>query len=311
MTAPLVPPLPGRGGRLGIFAPAGQLQERRRFAAGVKILQQMGFRLTFPAGLWPGMGYFADSDENRAAEFNRLFGDPEVKALLALRGGYGSLRILDRLDLARLARQPKLVIGFSDLTVLLNALYGRIGLLSLHGPTLSSLAGLTEAAGQRFYRFLAVGDWEEIASPQIEVLRPGPTVRAPLIGGNLASLLSLVGTPWDFSWDGKILLLEETNEPGYRVDRMLSQLRLAGKLAGIKGLLLGDFSHGTGSEGGNLLRYREGVWLRALEVVADLACPVWANLPCGHCPNNLVFPIGGLAEMNRERTRLFFSRPRR
>ncbi len=314
MKEPLFPPPLKRGDCLALIAPAGPLRQPEMFTAGVNILREMGFLVKFPRDLWPGRDYLADSDENRAAEFNRLLRDPEVKALLAVRGGYGSLRLLAKIDPAPLLSQPKLLIGFSDITILLNALFARIGLISLHGPTLTSLAGLSREAGQRFYRSLTTGRCDEISDRQIEILRPGATVRAPLLGGNLASLLTLLGTPWDFPWTNAILLLEETNEPPYKVDRMLTQLLLAGKFAGLKGLLLGDFSLPGEMDQMDQMdqmaihRYQESVWHRTLEVVAEYPFPVWARLPCGHCRHNLTVPIGADVVMDGKGTRLLFPR---
>jgi muramoyltetrapeptide carboxypeptidase len=307
MTTILQPPPIRPGETIGIIAPAGQLQEPRLFASGVRILKEMGFAVRFPRDLWSGSSYLADSDENRSREFNQLVGDPEVKALLALRGGYGCLRMLGGIDIALFARQPKMVVGFSDITVLQNYLYAQTGVISLHGPVLTSLAGASQVALERLYRALTGGWWERIASSKIEILQDAPTVHAPLVGGNLASLLTLLGTPYDCSWRGKIVFLEDTNEAPYRLDRMLTQLWLAGKFDGIRGLILGDFSNGTGTAQADEQRCRETVWQRMMEIAGNLSVPIWGNFPSGHCPGNLTLPLGAVAEMAQGSTSLTFA----
>lgn len=301
------PPPIRPGETIGIIAPAGQLQEQGLFTSGVRILKEMGFAVRFPRDLWSGRSYLADSDENRSREFNQLVGDPEIKALLALRGGYGCLRMLGGIDIALFARQPKMVVGFSDITVLQNYLYAETGAISLHGPVLTSLESASQAALERFYRALTGGWWESVASGKVEILQDGPTVFAPLVGGNLASLLTLLGTPYDCSWRGKIVFLEDTNEAPYRLDRMLTQLWLAGKFDGIRGLILGDFSNGAGTAKVDEQRCRETVWQRILEITVDQPVPIWGNFPSGHCPDNLTLPLGAVAEMARGTTTLSFT----
>ena len=123
MSPPLHPDPLKKGDTIGIIAPAGQLQDKTRFARGIAILQEMGFLVKFPRDLWPGPEYLADSDDNRGCELNRLFRDAKIKALISMRGGYGCLRMLDKVDIASVARHPKILVGFSDITILQNYLY--------------------------------------------------------------------------------------------------------------------------------------------------------------------------------------------
>jgi len=230
MNLPLAPIPLKKGGNLGIIAPAGRLLDAHRFESGVQVLREMGFNAIYPRDLWPGTDYLADSDENRGSEFNRLMANPEVNGLISLRGGYGCLRMLEKIDLAVVTNFPKMIVGFSDITLLQNYLYQNTGLISLHGPVVTSLGTANSATLERLFLCLT-GKWDEpLEVKKIEVLRDGPTLTAPLVGGNLASLTSLLGTQYDFPWDGKNVFLEDINEPVYRVDRMLTQLSLAGKL---------------------------------------------------------------------------------
>ena len=202
---------------------------------------------------------------------------------------------------------PKIVAGFSDITILQNFLYAQTGLISLHGPVVTSLSGATEDCLASFYDCLTnIKPTQHYDTAQIEVLRPGPSVAAPLIGGNLASLVTLLGTPYDFSWDDKIVFLEDINEPAYKIDRMLTQLNLAGKLEKIAGLILGDFSTSTYIDETEKSRYRSTIWDRVLELCSDPSVPIWGNFPSGHIPANLSFPLGAAAVMDSASATLVF-----
>jgi muramoyltetrapeptide carboxypeptidase len=306
MKSPLYPPPLKKGDSIGIIAPAGQMQDEVRFMQGVKVLQEMGFQVKHPQNLWPGSEYLADSDDNRGYEFNSLIKDEEISGLIAMRGGYGCLRMLENIDIALVSRNPKILVGFSDITILQNYLYEQTGLISLHGPVVTSLCGATEGALASLSYCLTNAKAQSIESPVIEVLRDGPDISAPLIGGNLTSLVTFLGTRYDFSWENKIIFLEDINEPSYKIDRMLTQLKLAGKLDNIAGLILGDFSTSASRDQTDKLHYRDSVWNRVLELCADQVIPIWGNFPSGHCPGNLTFPLGAPAMMERRKTRLLF-----
>ncbi len=300
-------PLPLKpGDPIGVIAPGGRLSDMNRFHSGLAVLRDMGLQPVFPHDLWPGKEYLADTDDNRALEFNRLFQHPEIKALIALRGGYGCLRLLDKLDYNSTEVHAKMVIGFSDITLLQNDLYQNTGLISLHGPVVTSLCDLSPTARERFSLCLGGRWYEPVVDKKIEILRAGPCLTAPLIGGNLASLLSLLGTPFDFSWDNTLLFLEDINEPAYRVDRMLTQLALAGKLDNLSGLILGDFSGVFPENSSQQLGYLETIWQRILVLCRKSDFPIWGNFPSGHRPNNLTLPIGAFAEMQSGNATLSF-----
>ena len=286
---PILPPRLRRGDTIGLVCPAGPVREVARLQAGIRLIVDQGFAVKLSGPVEPREGYLADTDEQRAAHLHRLWADEEVRAILAVRGGYGCLRLAGLLDWELLARTPKWLIGFSDVTLLLNTLFHRCGLVSVHGPVATSLARSDEQSLVSLFTLLT-GTLEERIRPRgLEELRGG-TGRGPLVGGNLTTLVHLLGTPWDHSWDGCILLLEDTNEPLYRLDRMLTQLALAGRFERLAGLILGDFDlAGTDSLAG--LRLREAVWARVLELVGP-GFPVWADFPAGHRTANLALPIG-------------------
>ena len=289
---------------LGIIAPAGSLKDQEKMRKGLMILQEMGFSVKFPRDLWPGQNYLADSDENRAKELNNVFRDPEVQGIIALRGGYGCLRILDKIDLGLIERNPKPLIGFSDITILQNYLYNSIGLISFHGPVVTSLASADFTTHLQLLCCLEGGWRLQFDKIKVEVLRQGPAVSGPLIGGNLSSLTCLLGTRYDCSWKGAIVFLEETNEPIYKIDRMLTQLFLSGKFDQAAGLILGDFSCQSQYHRAEKERYKESVWQRVLEVTQDTALAVWAEFPSGHTSANLTFPLGIHVQMHRDSARL-------
>ncbi len=307
MIAPLHPPALKKGDTIAIVAPAGQLSSDRLFEQGVEILKQMGFKVVFPGSLWPGKAYLADSDEKRSLEFNTLLRNPDIHGLVSLRGGFGCLRMIDKIDLKQVQKNPKIITGFSDVTILQNFLIRQTGLVTMHGPVLTSLATSTNLALERYFQCLT-GSWlSEIDISGIEVLQKSDTVTAPLIGGNLASLVTFLGTPYDFKWDGKIVVLEDTNEPLYKVDRMLTQLSLAGKFARLSGLILGGFSGSPVASDVEKRRYIESIWSRVAAVCKQGNYPIWGNFPIGHCPENLTLPLGSFAQMDSKNKRLLFS----
>ncbi len=302
-----IPPALNKGDVIGVIAPAGQIVDRTRFEQGIKILSDMGFEPRFPRQLWPGPGYLADTDANRAEEFHKVYSDPEVKGVIAARGGYGCLRVLNKTDMQVVRQNPKMLLGFSDITLLLNRAVNTAGVVAFHGPVLTSLCDCTSSALERLFNVISGNWYRAIAPPKLEILSGAETVRGKLIGGNLSTLMTTLGTPYDFSWDGCILFLEDIGEPIYRLDRMLTQLALSGKLKQIRGLILGDFTLNSDQDSLEKIRYREYIWKRILNLTSDLEIPVWGNFPAGHCPENLTLPLGALATMDCKQGSLNFS----
>lgn len=299
--APLKP-----GDIIGIIAPAGQIRDQDGFSTGIRLLAEMGFEPRFPRELWPGTGYLADTDARRAEEFNKMWADPEVSALLALRGGYGCLRMAGMIDLEQVRKKPKMLIGFSDITVLHNYLCRQTRLVSLHGPTLSTLAQSSRDTLERFHQCLT-GSWRTTLQMRgVEVLRGDEEARGRLIGGNLSTLLSLLGTPFEPEYAGAILFLEDVGEPLYRIDRMLTQLWLAGKVQKVAGIVLGDFSPGREMETNERIRFHETIWNRVLQLTTDTQIPVWGGFPVGHGPENMTLPHGAESVMDSRNRSLYF-----
>jgi muramoyltetrapeptide carboxypeptidase len=292
---PILPPWLKRGDTIGLLCPAGPVREVEYLQAGIRLITDMGFKVKVRGPVEAREGYLVDTDAQRADNLHTLWSDEEVKAVLAIRGGFGCLRLIDSLDMDLFRRHPKGLVGFSDVTVLLNVFLQQTGMVSLHGPVAASLARSDEQSVDSFFSLLT-GDYSERIKPRgLEMLRSSGTGRGRLIGGNLTSLVHLLGTPWDSNWDDCILLLEDTNEPMYRLDRMLTQLALAGRLERLAGLLLGTFDTGNDDQQATL-RLQEAVWGRVMELVGP-EYPVWAAFPVGHQEKNLTLPIGMEAVM--------------
>jgi len=308
MTTPSAPPLLHAGDCIGIIAPGGQLRDLSTLEQGVAILNEMGFEVRLPRQLWPGTGYLADSDSNRALEFHRMWCDPDISVLMALRGGFGCLRLLPFLDSNKLFRQKdkKLLVGFSDITILHQALFQTNHMISLHGPMLTTLSTSSRESIERLYASLT-GKWNvPIQDKRIEILRGEDPVSGTLIGGNLSSLVSLLGTPYDQDWSNSILFLEDTSEPLYRLDRMLTQLAQCGKLGQPKGIILGDFSLSLDQDRLESIRFHEEIWTRMLELTESSQIPLWGNFPIGHGADNLPLPHGASAVMDNRHALLSF-----
>jgi muramoyltetrapeptide carboxypeptidase len=291
----IIPPFLEPGDTIGIATPASTY-DRDPFEAGLAILRQWGYPLQLGRRGIRKKRYLAGSDAERAEELMDLFQDPAIKAILCARGGYGAMRLLDRLDFPALAKQPKMFIGFSDITVLLLACFHRAKLLTFHGPMVTTLARLTTASRDQF-RFTLRGVFlESLALPRQGKIKGG-RAQGLLLGGNLTLLAHLIGTPFEPDWDRAILFVEDEGEPGYRIDRLFVHLRLSGVLGRIRGLLLGRL-------GGAELTKKDFEVIR--ETFSGLEIPIWQGLPFGHGRQNVTLPVGAPVELDGERGLLTF-----
>lgn len=242
-------------------------------------------------------GYLAGTDEDRAADLIRAFEDPSVAGIVTIRGGWGCARALPHLHWPTIRANPKVVMGYSDVTSLLLALHARTGLVGFHGPNaLSTLNDFTVEA----VRPLLFGDTPPIElSPDsdeggISILRPG-RARGRLIGGNLTVLSAMAGTPYLPSFEGHILFLEDIREDVYRVDRMMTQLAQAGLLSGLTGFLMGS-CRGCVPEEDGIGRFELVDVLR--HHIEPLGIPAIMGAPFGHQTDKWTLPLGVMAELN-------------
>jgi len=265
------------GDRIAIVAPASPFS-RDEFTRGIAEIERLGFAPVFDDSVFAReSGYLAGSPEVRAEAFTRYWTDPEVSALLAVRGGYGSVHLLPLLDRARMVARPKLFIGYSDNTSMLSWLTCQCGIAALHGPMLEGrLAGGEGYDKRSFLELLSGGRGLELAPEGLTVLRAGEA-RGPLFGGTITQLVSSFGTPFAFDPpEGCVLFLEEVSERPYRIDRMMTQLALSGLLARARALVFGEM-RGCDEPGGNV---------SALDAIRrttrEFPGPVVVGFPSGH-----------------------------
>jgi muramoyltetrapeptide carboxypeptidase len=292
------PPALKKGDLIGLAAPAGPF-ELERFLLGVQRLQSYGWNVDRPDQIFEEDGYLAGSDENRASTLNDLLATDRIQAVIAARGGYGCLRLLDRLNWRTLARKPKIVCGFSDVTTLLLALYREIKWVTIHGPVITSMAEADDETMDHLYRLITGQPVFPLTLDPEWIFRPG-RAEGPLLGGNLTLLVHLLAAGRLPDLSGSLLLLEDVGEAPYRLDRMMTTLNLAGVLKSCAGLLLGDFKDcGTEDE-------VRGVMERVLD---GFAGPVVFGFPAGHGIRNLALPLGPRALLDASTGLLDFQEP--
>jgi muramoyltetrapeptide carboxypeptidase len=292
----LPPPLQ-LGDVIGIAAPASAF-DREPFFKGIIQLTELGFKPYIPETLFASEDSFAGSDEHRAQLLMQLFMDESVKAIMCARGGFGALKILPLLDYERIKRHPKAVVGFSDITALLCVLTERCGWVTFHGPMIVTLPE-TDADSHRSLFNALVADFPMMIKPAGGVpLRPG-IATGPLIGGNLTTLCHLIGTPYEPEWAGRILFIEDRGEALYRIDRMLTHLKLAGCLDRLAGLVIGEF------EG---IEVMTDVWRVVMLATQSAQYPIAAGFPIGHGPRNATVPVGLAATLDAGVPSLTFSK---
>jgi muramoyltetrapeptide carboxypeptidase len=298
-----------QGDTVGLINPATATFHPEDVIIAQETLGALGLKTKVGKHLLDRYGYLAGKDEARAADINDMFSDPEVNAMISLRGGWGSNRLLDKLDYKLIGKNPKIIMGYSDITSLLIALNAKTDLVTFHGPVGTSTwnAFSTRHVKQLLFdaELLTLenprekGDNLTQVDDRIWTITPG-TARGRLCGGNLSVLAAMVGSDYLPDWKGKILFLEDVGEDIYRVDRMLTQLKLAGILDKISGFVFGKCSNcGPGNGFASL----------TLEEVLDdhikpLGIPAWYGSMIGHIEDKFTIPIGVQAEIEAESGRI-------
>ena len=179
--------------KISVIAPAGNLADRKRYFDGCAILEDLGFTIVDKEKSWQGFGYLADTDQARLEEFHKAWSNPEIDIVFSLRGGYGSLRIFEQIDLDIVRKNPKIFIGYSDISILLNHLAIKTGLVCFHGPVITSLPTSCRDTIDRLY-YCLTGSWNNELKENIEIIRSGSPAKGKLLGGNLSSLVTMIGT---------------------------------------------------------------------------------------------------------------------
>jgi muramoyltetrapeptide carboxypeptidase len=291
------------GDTVGVVAPAAAV-ERSHLERGVGVLASMGFRVKVSERALARSGILAGEDRERAGELAAYFADPEVKAIFAARGGYGCGRLMPMLDWEAIARTPKIFVGFSDETFLLNALVDRAGMIAMHGPMVAmDLArGLSERSFEHM-KGLLLGEIRSFTMDARETVRAG-TAEGELIGGCLSVLVATLGTPYAPRFDGRVLFLEDVGEKAYRVDRMLVQLKQAGVLERLAAIVFGAIRPIEGDEQEARLITRF-----IADETAALKCPVLTGIEAGHGSENFALPFGVRVRIDGAARRLEFIEP--
>ncbi len=295
---PIRPPRLKPGDTIGVVAPAGPF-DPKIFSQGLSTVESLGFRIRVNDEIFEKTGYLAGNDTHRARLINRLFKDPAIDAIFCARGGFGSLRILPLMDFDVIRKNPKVFIGFSDITALLTAITNRSGLVSFHGPVVTTLAKASEMTCNSLLGAISSDRPLEVQPAGSVVIQAG-RAQGPLIGGNLATLCHLLGTPFEPQFKHRILLLEDRGEALYRIDRMLFQMKLAGCFDEPAGLVLGSFE-----DCGDL----DGIYQIFQEHFQDIHIPILAGFDIGHGKQNMTIPFGIEAILDTDRQILSFDEP--
>ncbi|MFQ6593024.1 S66 peptidase family protein [Pseudomonas palleroniana] len=279
-------------GTIALIAPAGPAALDVEKAG--QWMRARGYQLRIFPGVYERDGYLAGSDKTRLNDLHKAFADPDIDAIFCLRGGYGTPRLLDSIDFDLLRTHPKPFVGYSDITALHLAISRYAGFVTFHGPMLNAdlLGGKLPPTESSLFAMLRgqLGTGSVLAHPvayPLSTVSPGIAC-GRLLGGNLSMIAAVMGTPYEIEAEGIILLIEDVNEPLYRIDRLLTHLRLAGKLAQVAGVLVGDVA---------------GVDQAALErllkqTFEPLCIPVLSGWRSGHCDPNLTLPMGALVRLD-------------
>lgn len=299
------------GDTIAIIAPASCPEESQdTIAKGIKMLMQKGYKVKISSNLMTRYGYLAGTDSERARAFMEAWIDPEVKAIWCWRGGFGCMRILDLIDYDVIRRHPKIFIGMSDITALHAAIIKETGLITFLGPNLNSVFGKGAKSSftyneSQVLKMVSTQDFPTggylVSMPEqypprdqnVMTIHPG-VGRGRLVGGTLSLVVSLIGTPWEVKTEGNILILEEVEEQPYRIDRMLSQLKLAGFFDKPAGVILCSWRGCKGHRPDRTLSL-EHVFRNYF---SDVSYPVLLGFPSGHVENQATLPLNAMAELD-------------
>jgi muramoyltetrapeptide carboxypeptidase len=290
----LKPPRLRRGDCIGLVAPASTPSSSEKIEKGVRYLESLGYRVIVGKHVSEVYGYLAGTDEQRASDFNSMVADANVKAIIAIRGGYGTPRILPLIDYRSLKRNPKIIVGYSDVTALQLAIFRKTGLVTFSGPMsgVEMWDGIDPYTEDKFWRIITSNKKvEHLRNPDEEtlaIMRAG-TGSGRILGGNFALVASLIGTPYMPDLKKAILVLEDVDEAPHRIDRMLAQLSHAGILKNLSGLVFGKFTDCVPSDPTKPYLTIDQI---LQEIPAKVTCPVIANFQYGHIAKKLTIPLG-------------------
>jgi muramoyltetrapeptide carboxypeptidase len=285
-----MPPPLRAGARVALVAPAGPLGGPAEVALAEENARSLGWEPVVGRFALARAGYFAGTDDERLTDLRDALTDPTIDGIWCLRGGYGAMRLLPRLDRDLLRQRPRVLLGYSDITAL-HAAWQGAGVVSYHGPT--ARAELSPFSRASLERAVVSGEEPAGEAPDATCIVPG-RAEGRLAGGNLALVASLAGTPWAVSFRDAIAVLEDVHEATYRVDRMLVQLRLAGAFDGCRGIMFGHCTDcpDTGDDG------RRTLLDLLTELGRSLNVPTVMGVPVGHIPDQWTLPLGATATLD-------------
>ncbi len=298
-----------KGDTVGLVTPSTYVSSPDEIATAVRTAEYFGLRVKMGANVRKRAGYLGGSVAERAADIHAMFADPEVKAVFAIRGGYGSAQILPALDYDLIGRNPKIFQGYSDITAMHLAIHQKTGLVTFHGPVM--LSGFTGYTIDHFRRALFETKPIGVVTnpPEANQLRPNHTLRTvkggrargPIVAGNLTLISTTMGTPYEIDTRGKILCIEDVGEEPYSMDRMLTQLRLSGKLEQAAGIVVGECARCTPRDfrPGFDSNFSLGEILD--DILGGLRVPVLAGLTFGHTADQLTLPLGCMAALDADK----------
>ncbi len=279
------------GETIGIVAPASSF-DVDEFHKGIRCLENLGFRVRYREDIFSKYKYLAGTDERRAAELMDFFTDPSIKAILCARGGYGTSRLLPLLDFDQIKKFPKVLIGYSDISLLLLALQQSLSWVVFHGPVVAKTMGEDwkfEDQASFFHCLTNSAPLGEVRRSELVYLNEG-CAKGVLTGGCLSIMCSSLGTPYEIEPENKILFLEEVNEKPYAIDRMLTQLKLSGKFRNLRGIVFGPFKN-SGLSTRELQEF-------LIEVLGFVDFPVVFGFPSGHLESLMTIPFGVEVELD-------------
>ncbi len=291
-----------KGDMVGVIAPASP-PDPEKLDAAVAFLQELGLRVKLGRAAAKKHGYLAGRDEERLSDFHDMFLDPAVKAVICACGGYGTARIAGNIDYQILKNNPKIFWGYSDITFLHTAIRQQTGLVTFHGPMLSSDIGrddvdpLTKHSFRQLFQKSTLTLTDD-TSPLKTVVKG--KVKGELAGGNLALLTTTLGTPFEIDVKGKLLFIEDVDEEPYRIDRMLNHLQMAGKLSDAAGMLICDFHNCTPKKREQSLTLKELIE----DYIVPEGKPALSGFKIGHSSPNIAVPIGAEAVLDADRKQL-------
>lgn len=304
---PLVPPRLKPGDKVAVVGLAGAVWNQKVISSFKLILKDLGLTAWLAPSVYLRDGYLSGSDEERLKDLKQALLDPEVKAVFCIRGGWGTARLMEDIDWSWFTENPKIIIGFSDITFLINAINHRTGLITYHGPVGNSgwnsftIDALKNALFETEPLHLSL---TRSQMTMAKIRRPGKATGA-LIGGNLCVFVSMLGSPYFPDCQGKILFLEEIGEEPYRIDRMLTSLRLAGVFSKISGLVLGQFTDCSPASPQQSYSLSEVL----LQHFGVAPFPVLSNAPFGHTENKWTLPLGLEASLDADLGTLTYANP--